>query len=227
MDSPTGSDHMRHTCDAVIFDLDGVLIDSRAMIESRWRSWAEEHEIPFEEVESVYHGRPSVEVIREVAPHLDAEAEANKRRTQDSRDLDQLECFPGAKSLLKSVPGGRWTIATSGTYRTASARLDAVGLPEPETLVTADDVERGKPAPDPYTLAAERLDTPPDRCVVFEDAPVGVESASRAGAFVIGVSATTTPDALEHADTVVSSLEDVTVRPNANDHLSLAWPRAS
>lgn len=218
---------MRHTCDAVIFDLDGVLIDSRAMIESRWRKWAEEHNIPFEEVQSVYHGRPSVEVIREVAPHLDAEAEVRKRRTQDPHDLEQLELFSGAEALLQRVPNDRWTIATSGTYETASARLDTVGLEEPKTLVTADDVERGKPAPEPYTLAAERLHTPPERCVVFEDAPVGVESAKASGAFVIGVAATTDPGALENADTVVSSLEDVVVRSSENDNLHLDWTAAS
>lgn len=218
---------MSHTCDALIFDLDGVLIDSRAMIEGRWRAWAEEHDIPFEQVQPVYHGRPSVEVIREVAPHLDAEAEARKRRTQDPRDLERLDLFPGAEALLRRVPNDRWTIATSGTYETASTRLEAVGLEEPKTLVTADDVAQGKPAPDPYTLAADRLHTPPDRCVVFEDAPVGVASANASGAFVIGVAATTNPDALQKADTVVSSLEDVGVQSNENNTLlHLNWTAA-
>lgn len=211
---------MVSTFRAVIFDLDGVLIDSRAMIESRWRAWADEHNIPFERVKSVYHGRPSVEVIREVAPHLDAEFEAEKRRTESARDLDQLALFRGAASLVQTVPDGQWTIATSGTYETASARLETVGLREPKTLVTADDVERGKPAPDPYELAAQRLDAPPNRCVVFEDAPVGVESAQRAGAYAIGVAATTTSGALRSADSVVSSLEDVTVRPTGNGDLA-------
>lgn len=210
---------MEFICGAIVFDLDGVLVDSRALIERNWRRWAAEHDIPFEEVESIYHGRPSVEVIREVAPHLDAESEAQRRRSYDAADLEGLTMFDGAEALLQSVPEGRWTIATSGTRQTATSRLAHVDLPQPDTLVTADDVDEGKPAPEPYRLAAQRLGMEPEQCLVLEDAPVGVTAARRAGAQVIGVAATSPAESLSDADVVVERLTNLTVDPTENGEL--------
>ena len=194
---------MAFVCDALLFDLDGVLVDSRALIERNWRRWAAKHDIPFEEVEALYHGRPSAEVIQTVAPHLDAEAEAQRRRDRATKDMTGLAPLDGAEALLRSLPDGQWTIATSGTRQTATARLSHVGLPQPDTLVTADDVEEGKPAPEPYRLAAQRLGVAPEQCLVLEDAPVGVTAAHQAGAHVIGVTATSSADSLSDAEAVI------------------------
>lgn len=202
---------MEFACDALIFDLDGVLVDSRALIERHWRRWAEEHDIPFEEVEAVSHGRSSVDVIREVAPHLDAEAEARRKRDREAADTEGLAAFDGAKALLRSLPEDRWTIATSGTRKTATARLSHVGLPQPDTLVTADDVEKGKPNPEPYLLAARRLGRAPEACLVLEDAPAGVTAAQRAGAQVIGVTVASSAEGLSEADAVVHRPADLSV----------------
>jgi len=204
---------MEFVCEAIIFDLDGVLIDSRALIERHWRRWAAEHDIPFAEIEDLYHGRPSVEVIREVAPHLDAEAEAQRQRFYGAEDLEDLTTFDGAEALLRSVPDRRWTIATSGTRQTATTRLKHAGLPQPDTLVTADDVEAGKPNPEPYLLAARRLGVDPEQSLVLEDAPAGVTAAQRAGAQVIGVAATSPADSLSDADAVIQRLTDLAVEP--------------
>lgn len=201
---------------AIIFDLDGVLIDSRALVERHWRRWAEEHGIPFEDIESIYHGRPSVEIIREVAPHLDAESAARRKRDRDAADTDGVSVFDGAAALLESLPADRWTIATSGTRKTATARLAHADLPEPDTLVTADDVDEGKPAPNPYLLAARRLGVAPEQSLVLEDAPVGVTGAQRAGAPVIGVAATSSADALSEADAVIQGLTDLEVEPTGD-----------
>jgi sugar-phosphatase len=199
------------SCIAVIFDLDGVLIDSDAAIEHRWRQWAEEHDIPFEDVKAIYHGRPMVEVIQEVAPDLDPETEIDRMRDVMTAAPEHVLAFDGVKSILDDLPPERWAIATSARRRTATNRLDHVGLPTPNVFVTADDVTRGKPAPDAYELAAERLDVPPTDCVVFEDAVSGVEAARRAGTQVIGVATSTEPDALSDADAVVPSLSEVDV----------------
>ncbi len=201
---------MAHSCDAILFDLDGVLVDSEAVVRRQWKRWAEDRGIPFEEVEAVQTGRPAVEVIEEVAPHLDPETEIE--RLGDERATDGLEAFDGAKALLNRLPRDRWAIATSGRHRTATARMAHVGLPEPEVFVTADDVERGKPAPEPYQQAATGLGIDPGRCVVLEDAPAGVASARRAGATVLGVATSQPPDALAAATAVIPHVKALDVR---------------
>ncbi|MEF8816243.1 MAG: HAD family hydrolase [Salinibacter sp.] len=211
-------------CDAILFDLDGVLIDSDAVIRRRWKRWADDRGIPFEEVEAVNTGRPAVEVIEEVAPHLDPETEIERLGDEMATDAADLEAFDGAKALLGRLPRGRWAIATSGRHRTATSRMAHVGLPEPEVLVTADDVERGKPAPEPYRRAADQLGIDPGRCVVFEDAPAGVESARRAGASVVGVATSAAPDALVAATAVVPQLNAVEIHPEG-EGLRVDWPR--
>lgn len=212
---------MEFSCRAIIFDLDGVLVDSRTLIERHWRRWAAEHDIPFDKIEDIYHGRPSAEVIQTVAPHLDAEAEARRKRDREATDTEGLTTFDGAEALLQSLPDGQWTIATSGTYKTATARLSHTGLPQPDTLVTADDVDEGKPAPDPYRLAAQRLGIPPEGSLVLEDAPVGVASATRAGARVIGVAATSSAASLSEADAVIEHLSDLSVASTDRDTLQV------
>jgi len=201
---------MAHSCDAILFDLDGVLVDSEAVVRRQWKRWAEDRGIPFEEVEAVQTGRPAVEVIEEVAPHLDPETEIE--RLGDERATDGLEAFDGAKALLNRLPRDRWSIATSGRHRTATARMAHVGLPKPEVFVTADDVERGKPAPEPYQQAATGLGIDPGRCVVLEDAPAGVASARRAGATVLGVATSQPPDALAAATAVIPHVKALDVR---------------
>ncbi len=213
---------MAHSCDAILFDLDGVLIDSEAVVRRQWKRWAEDRGIPFEEVEAVQTGRPAVEVIEEVAPHLDPETEIE--RLGDERATDGLEAFDGAKALLNRLPRDRWAIATSGRHRTATARMAHVGLPTPEVFVTADDVERGKPAPEPYQRAADQLGVDPGQCVVLEDAPAGVESARRAGATVLGVATSQPPDALAAATAVVPQLNAVEIHPG-REELRVNWRR--
>ena len=193
-------------CRAVLFDLDGVLVDSNPIAERHWRRWADRHGLPFDEIARTHHGRPTAETVRRVAPHLDAEREARLKETAEADDTDVLAAYDGAAALLAGLPDGRWAIATSGTRRTAAFRLAHVGLPEPAAFVTADDVRRGKPAPDPYLLAAERLGVAAADCVVVEDAPAGVEAARAAGARVVAVASTNAPAALAGADAVVGRL---------------------
>ena len=210
---------MPFSCRALLFDLDGVLVDSEAAVEQRWREWAQLRGVPFEEVEAVYHGRPAFEVIREVAPHLDPDAETDRMSDTIAAAPEKLRAFEGARALLDRLPDGRWTIATSGRRRTATNRLSHVGLPIPDTLVTADDVERGKPHPQSYRLAAERLGVDPEDCVVLEDAPAGVEAGRRAGAAVIGVATASPPEALSAADAVVREIGALDVEVGANGPL--------
>jgi len=117
------------------------------------------------------HGRPTIDTIRLVAPHLPAEAEAARLNAREALDADGVAAVDGAAELVRGLVPGVWAIATSGTQDTARARLRQAGLPRPLVLVIADDVTRGKPNPEPYLLAATRLGVAPHRCVVVEDAP--------------------------------------------------------
>jgi sugar-phosphatase len=206
-------------CRAVIFDLDGVLVDSAACIEFHWQQWAATHCLDIDEVLAVSPGRPTIETIKLVAPHLDVEAETVALERNESVDTNGVYKIEGAAELVRSLPVDRWAIATSGILATATTRIMHTGLTMPDTLVTADDVERGKPDPEPYLLAAGCLGIDPQDCVVIEDAPAGIQAGLAAGMRVIAVESTHPPDALGDADAIVPRLQDIriTVSDNPTD----------
>lgn len=201
----------RLQCQAIIFDLDGVLIDSSAVVRRQWRRWATEHGINADAALNVMHGRRLVEIISHVAPHLNAKQEAARLAAREAADTDGLHKIAGAAQLIGSLPTGTWAVVTSGNRDTAMARLKHGNLPVPAVLVTADDVRRGKPDPEAHLLAAERLGIPPSRCVVVEDAPAGVEAARAAGMCAVAVATTHTPRELEEAHVIAASLLDIQI----------------
>jgi mannitol-1-/sugar-/sorbitol-6-phosphatase len=205
---------MTLSCRAVLFDLDGVLVDSREAVERQWRVWAAEHGVDMDSIRPVMHGVRGAEAVAAVAPRLDAEAEAALIDRAQALDLDGVVALDGAAALVGALPPGSWTVVTSGRHELAEARLRHVGLPVPDSMVCAEDVARGKPEPDGYLLAASRLGVPPADCVVLEDAPAGVAAARAGGMRVVGVSSTHEPGELQGADAVVSTLE--AVRPAAD-----------
>lgn len=197
------------TCAAVLFDLDGVLVASQALIERQLRSWAESQGLDGTTVVRLSHGRTDVELIREVAPHLNAEEEAGLMAEREAKDTQGLRPCKGAARILAALPARRWAIVTSGHSSVAYARLGSTGLPAPEVLVTAESVRRGKPAPDGYLLGARLLGVEPEDCVVIEDAPAGVAAGRAAGAQVLGVDPTAERDL--GADLVVAELTAISV----------------
>lgn len=199
-------------CDAVLFDLDGVLIDSTSCIRRHWATWASQHGLDISEVMRVAHGLRTIETMRLVAPHLDVEAEAERHTVREIADTDGVVAIEGALELLSALPGDAWAVVTSGSAELATARLRRAGLPVPAILVTADDVQRGKPAPDPYLLGAARLGLPVERCVAVEDAPAGLQSARAAGMCAIGVASTHAPAELLQATVVVDRLSELGIR---------------
>src|SRR5437879_5034917 len=143
-------------CDVVLFDLDGGLVDSAECVERHWRQWAVKHQLDRDEIMRVAHGRPTVETIRLVAPHLPAEEEAARLDAAEAFDTDGVVAVEGAAQLVRLLPRDAWAIATSGTRDIAMTWLRHTGVPVPSVLVTADDVKRGKPNPEAYLLAAAR-----------------------------------------------------------------------
>lgn len=198
-------------CKAVIFDLDGVLIDSSAVVKRQWRRWIIEHDLDPDRAPNVMHGQRLVEIIHHVAPHLDAEAEAARLAVWEATDTDGLREIEGAAGLVRSLPRDAWAVVTSGNLPTAQTRLSYARLPVPRVLVTADDVARGKPHPEPYLLAAQGLRVPPADCIVIEDALAGVQAARAAGMRVVAVTTAHAPGALEEADAIAARLLDIQI----------------
>ena len=186
-------------CSALLFDMDGVLIDSTPAAARVWRNWAIIHGFDPREVVARAHGRPSIMTIRDYLPCADHEAENRIVERQEIEDLEGVVPLPGARELLDTLPPERWTISTSATRPLAEVRLRAAGLCVPKTIVTATDITHGKPHPEPYLKAAAALGFAPETCVVVEDAVAGVQAGKAAGARVIGFTTTFAAEKLEAA----------------------------
>jgi sugar-phosphatase len=210
-------------CSGVLFDLDGVLIDSTPCVTRVWQAWAIEHGLDPEHVVHVAHGRRSIETIELVAPNLDAAAENIEVENRELADTEGLTVFPGALDLLRSLPQGKWTIVTSGTRPLATLRLQVGGLPVPERMVTADDVSKGKPNPEPYLKGAEILGLRADSCVVIEDAPSGLKAANAAGCRSFGVPTTYRPEELSDATVLLKYLSQLRAKFDKNGLILLEW----
>ena len=191
---------------AVLSDLDGVLVDSGAEVERTWRRFAARHGLDADYVLAESHGRRSIDLIRLVAPHLDGEEEAAITERDQIARARGLEALPGARELIEAVPADQFAIVTSGSRPLAIARLRAAGLPVPDVLVTAEQVDEGKPNPAGYLRAAALLGVDPAHSLVLEDAPAGVEAGLDAGMRVIAVLTTTDEAALRRAHCRVPDL---------------------
>jgi len=176
------------SCDAVLFDMDGTLVDSTAVVERIWRAWATRHGFDPEPILAVAHGRRTSETMREIAPGLDFAKEAAWFDAQEEADTAGIVEVAGALALLAQIE--RWAVVTSAHRRLAEIRMRLAGLPIPSVLVCGDEITRGKPDPEGYLKAAEMLGLEPARCLVVEDAPAGVEAGRRAGMQVVAVSTT-------------------------------------
>ncbi len=211
------ADDFTWNCRALLFDMDGTLIESTARIDRLWQWWAAKHGIPMEKLNGLTHGRRAVETLRLVAPHLELGPEIEALEAEEISDMRGVRPYPGASELLARLDGASWAIVTSGSRRVAEARIAYAGLPQPPALITADEVQQGKPAPDGYLLAAAKLGISRDQCVVIEDSPVGVESGKAAGMRLVAIAATHSAESLAGADAIVSRLADLDLRVTGAD----------
>jgi mannitol-1-/sugar-/sorbitol-6-phosphatase len=184
---------------ALLFDLDGVLVDSTPAVERVWRQWAVEHGFDPADVVLQAHGRPSLATIREYLPEADHEAENRKVEKAEIEDLGGVIALPGALKLLNSLPPERWTIVTSCTRPLAEVRIRAAGLPVPKEFVTATDISNGKPHPEPYLKGASKLGVAADQCLVVEDVPAGIRAGKSAGMQVAALRTTLDDHVLREA----------------------------
>ncbi|MVA75179.1 HAD-IA family hydrolase [Auraticoccus sp. F435] len=187
--------------------MDGTLVDSTPAVVRAWTTWAEEHGITAEQLAG-NHGMPAASIIARLLPDAERERALARIVELETTDVGGVVPLPGTVETLTVLPRERVAIATSCTRPLAEVRIGASEIPRPEVVVTVDDVERGKPAPDPFLAAARDLGFPPERCLVVEDAPAGLSAARAAGCATLAVT-TTTPRAELEADLVVGTLADV------------------
>ncbi len=193
--------------DAVIFDMDGTLIDSIPAVERSWATWAAEHDLEVDVIRR-YHGVPAAGIVDLLVPQERRAAALRRIEEIEVDDVEGIVVLPGAAEALTALHDAKNAIATSCTRDLARARITATGLQAPSILVTASDVTRGKPDPEPFLTAARLLGADPARCLVVEDAPAGVTGAKAAGCATLGV-LTTTPAAQLPADALVENLASV------------------
>jgi mannitol-1-/sugar-/sorbitol-6-phosphatase len=194
---------------AVLFDLDGVLVESRDATERVWLEWAARNGIEEAELRAAMHGVRSIEVVRALRPELDDAVEAAAIEEAQARDVTGLRAIPGAADALRALREDRVAVVTSATRPLAAARLAAVGIEPPAVIVHAEDVTNGKPDPEGYLTAARRLGADPGEALVVEDSPPGIEAGRAAGAATVAVASTHDRAALIAADVVIDTLEEL------------------
>ena len=198
-------------CRAILFDLDGVLVDSAECVERTWRNWANRHRLDPQHVIAFAHGRRTIETVRLAAPGLNAEAEVAELEAGEAMKTDGIYEIESARDLIERLSAGRWAVVTSGIRAVAEFRLRHTRLPVPSVMICADEIVRGKPDPEGYLVAAERLNEAPADCIVIEDAPLGIAAARAAGMRVIAIASTYPQEQLTGADAVVKRLSDLNV----------------
>jgi sugar-phosphatase len=195
----------------MLFDMDGVLVSSIASANRCWRRWAQHYGIAVADDWQIPHGVRAADIVKMLSPDVDVDEGLRLIEDMEIEDVHDIVTLPGARDLLESMPLERWAIVTSATDRLLVARLRAAGLPQPERLISANMVTKGKPDPQPYLLGAERLGVAAKDCLVFEDAPSGVKAGVAAGCRVVGVLGTTPAEKLlaDGASWLVPSLAAV------------------
>jgi sugar-phosphatase len=177
-------------CDAVLFDMDGTLVDSRIACENLVRDWAARHGLDPQVILDVAQGRRNRDIVREFTPHLPLDEESKRLDAEELLYREGNTAVLGAAEILSALPVECWGLVTSASKRVAEMRLECAGLMRPGVLVSSDDVRHGKPDPEGYLIAAKRLGVAPERCLVIEDTPAGLEAARRAGMDTLGITTT-------------------------------------
>lgn len=208
-------------CKAILSDLDGTLVDSTICVDYAVETWAQEHNLDLAELTKKAHGRRSLDIVQMFTPHLDADAEVAHLEQLETSCTKGLVPIDGAADLVSRLSPHHFAVVTSGSNKLARHRLGHTKLPIPKVFITADDVTLGKPNPEPYLLAAEKLGLEPHQCVVFEDSPNGIKAAKAAGMKVIAIGVRSSNHDISAADYIVHDLTWITVRVKPDTSLEL------
>lgn len=214
---------MRFEVVAILFDIDGTLVDSTPAVVRTWEAFADARSLDVEEILRISHGRRTEDTLADLLPASEVPDAAAQLEALELDDLGDVVALPAAHAVLSRLPADRWAAVTSGSQRLMRARLHAAGLPVPSVLIAAEDVEHGKPDPQGYRAAAAALGVDPDRCLVVEDAPAGIEAGRASGAAVLAVATSHDRSALSEADAVVEDMRALAVSVAA-DGLAVSTP---
>lgn len=210
------SNDVNLSCKAVLFDMDGTLVDSTHVVERAWGWWAARHHIPLEAVLSFSHGRPTIATMEHFWPARNHTEELQEMAHYEQTQLEGILAVPGAIQVVDAVKNHPWAIVTSAWRALAEARVIAAGLPLPKVLVPVDEIRNGKPDPEGFLHAAARLGVAPAHCLVFEDTRPGIEAGLRAGMQVVGLLTTVSARHLRHQP-LIRDFRDVTIQPDGED----------
>jgi sugar-phosphatase len=206
---------------AFLFDMDGTVLNSIAAAERIWTIWALRHGVDVASFLPTIHGVRAIDTVnRQGLPGVDAEAEAAWITQAEIEDVEGIVEVRGAAAFLQSLPAGQWAIVTSAPRALALRRMVAAGIPEPEVMVTAEDVSAGKPDPAGYRLAAKRLGVEATQCLIFEDAAVGIQAAEAAGADLVIITETH-EHPIQTAHATLAGYQSVTLSVDPDHHLRL------
>ncbi|WED23690.1 HAD-IA family hydrolase [Vibrio sp. JC009] len=212
----------------LLFDLDGTLVDSNAAVDRSWETWCQRNNIDFAEASKVYHGRPAGDTIKEFLAGVSedkVEEEILWLQKQESTDVEGVVALPGAIEFLNEISahGIPWAIVTSGTLPVATARIKAAGIPQPSVLITPERVTKGKPDPEPFVLGATELGLTAEECIVFEDAPSGLNAGNAAGAKTVAVLSQFEAEDLPPASAHIRSIADLRLTKDSSGQFGLAF----
>lgn len=203
------------TCGAVLFDMDGTLVDSTRVVEDAWRWWAKRHALPLSAVLAFSHGRPTNATMERFLPGQDHTDELEEMTRYEEIEVGSILAIPGATEVVHALQNHRWAIVTSAWRKLAEARVVAAGLPLPTVIVPVDEIRNGKPDPEGFLCAAAQLGVPVQECLVFEDTRPGIEAGLNAGMQVVGMLTTMSATDLRHRP-LIRDFRQVTVRPEGD-----------
>jgi mannitol-1-/sugar-/sorbitol-6-phosphatase len=199
------------SCKAVLFDMDGTLVDSTRVVELAWGLWAARHGLALQTVLSFSHGRPTIATMEHFFPAGDHTEELKEMERYEEIQLEGIVAVPGAAQIVHAVQNHPWGIVTSAWRTLAEARIIAAGLPLPNVIVPVDEIRHGKPDPEGFLHAAERLGVAPEECLVFEDTRPGIEAGLNAGMQVVGLLTTVPAEQLRYRP-LIRDFRDVTIQ---------------
>jgi sugar-phosphatase len=203
------------TCKAVLFDMDGTLVDSTPVVVAGWKWWAAKHNIPLQSILAFSHGRPGSATMEHFLPGYDHTNDLAELTQHEETNLDGIAAIAGALELVHALQGHPWAIVTSAWRTLAESRVAAAGFPLPKVIVPIDEIRKGKPDPEGFLHAAKQLRIAPEHCLVFEDTRPGIEAALNAGMQAVGLLTTLPADHLKHSP-LIRDFRDVTVTPDGD-----------
>lgn len=199
-------DRYQATFQAILFDIDGTLVDSTPVVTRVWTTFAAERGLDIDRIMAISHGRRTEDTLAELLPADEVPDSLAQLDRMEREDLSGVVALPAVSDILHKLPADRWAAVTSGAREVMEKRLEAAGLPLPRVLITAEDVAAGKPDPEGYRSAAHALDLGPAHCLVVEDAPAGILAGRATGATVLGVATSHDTSELTEADEVILDL---------------------